>query len=84
MRKLSLVLILTSLLVWIGCGSDDEDDTPTGPTDNRVRVQAYITSNAPSITNINDPLWDSVPPGHIDYFHQGSNIKSNLCGSKHC
>jgi hypothetical protein len=61
MKKLTLIILLLSLAVWIGCGSDDGEEPPNGPT-GPPRLIAKLSETAPSMTDPDDALWDLATP----------------------
>lgn len=59
MKKSGYLALLLLPVLMIGCSSDDDVDKPNGPT-GPPRVVSYETATVPSLSNPNDPIWDSA------------------------
>ncbi|RME31570.1 MAG: hypothetical protein D6800_00640, partial [Candidatus Zixiibacteriota bacterium] len=64
MRHLATVSAVFMLLAFLGCSSNDNSTGPPAPK--TVRVQVTTTATAPSLTSVNDVLWNTVPATAID------------------
>jgi len=58
MRRISGFLLTASLLFWAGCGGDDDGGTTPAPTE--TVVTAVTSATAPSITDVNDVVWNQA------------------------
>lgn len=59
MRTIIGLLLGASLLLWAGCGGDD-DGGGTEPTPTSVTVTAATAATAPSMTNVTDAVWNQA------------------------
>jgi hypothetical protein len=60
MKKLLLSMLALSLMLWLGCGGDDEPTGPDGPT--IVTVTAATGSTAPARLSVEDTVWNRITP----------------------
>lgn len=51
-------LLSASLLLWAGCGGDDDGGTEPGPTE--TVVTAVTAATAPSMSNVSDAVWSQA------------------------
>ncbi|MDF1545352.1 MAG: hypothetical protein P1R58_09645 [bacterium] len=69
MRKLLPLLAISCLVLYIGCGGDDES---TQPDPIKIyRVVAYQASASPQMTDANDPIWDKATATTLDMKRAG-------------
>lgn len=74
MRRSIIVIMVLSVALWIACSSSDDETPPTGPTDTRDRVYAYVTTSVPTMDSVNDTLWDSATVYTLDLNGSGAVI----------
>ncbi len=76
MWRLIQLCAIAALVLVVACSSSDDDSGPTGPSDTRQRVAAYVTTSAPATDDPFDPLWDSVDVDTVPIRRSGAIINS--------
>ena len=64
MKRLIALLVLPSLLLWYGCG--DDEDPPVGPDDTVPTVTANTSLAGPSFSSADESVWNSVAAKALD------------------
>jgi len=59
MKRLIALLVLPSLLIWFGCG--DDDDPPNGPTDTTPTITVTAAATGPDFSSVDEAVWSGVP-----------------------
>jgi len=73
MKKLIPIAVILSFAVWSGCSSDDPAPTePPPPPPPPVRVVANTTVGAPTLSSVDEAIWDSVTEFTLDISTQNS------------
>lgn len=63
MKKLIPFLLIFSMVLWTGCG-DDED--PVGPGDTTPSVRANTTAAGPNFSSVDEAVWATVATTALD------------------
>ena len=72
MKKLIPIAVILSFAVWSGCSSDDPAPTEPPPPPPPVRVVANSTVGAPTLSSVDEAVWDSVAEFTLDISTQNS------------
>ena len=71
MKKLIPIAVILSFAVWSGC-SDDPTPTEPPPPPPPVRVVADTTVGAPTLSSVDETIWDNVTEFTLDISTQNS------------
>jgi len=66
MKKLIPIAVILSFAVWSGCSSDDPAPTEPPPPPPPVRVVASTTAGAPTLSSVDEAVWDNVTEFALD------------------
>lgn len=59
MKKISVVILIISLGLWLGCGGDDK---PTDNDDTVITITAATGTAAPARLSVDDTVWNRIAP----------------------
>ncbi len=66
MKKLIPMAVILSFAVWSGCSSDDPAPTEPPPPPPPVRVVANTMAGAPTLSSVDEAVWDNVTEFVLD------------------